>query len=50
MLIAEDKRLIVRTKLFLSFVAIATGRKKAEVNGCQWFVCKHQDTFLNNFK
>ena len=26
----EDKGLIVRTKLFLSFIAVAMGRKKAE--------------------
>ena len=30
MLIVEDKGLIFRTKLFLSFIAIAMGRKKAE--------------------
>ncbi len=35
MLIIEGKSLDVRTKLFLSFVAIATGRKKAEGPGCQ---------------
>jgi len=27
--------LIVRTKLFLSFIAVAMGRKKAEVSGDQ---------------
>jgi len=31
MLIVEDKCLEVKAKLFLSFIAIATGRKKAEV-------------------
>jgi len=29
--IFEDKGLIVRTKLFFRFVAVATGREKAEV-------------------
>ena len=41
----EDKGLIIRTKLFLSFVAVATGRKKAEVSDDQCFVCTFEDTF-----
>ena len=32
-------------KLFLSFVAVATGRKKAEVSDDQCFVCTFEDTF-----
>jgi len=35
MLIAEDKCLRIKTKLFLSFVAVATGLKKAKVFGFQ---------------
>jgi len=27
----------------------ATGIKKAEATGCQWNICRHVDTFLNNF-
>jgi len=49
MLILEDKGLKVKTKFFLSFIAKAMGREKTEVIGCQCFVCKHEDIFLNNF-
>jgi len=35
--------LIVSTKLFWSFVAVATEREKAEVSGSQCFVCKCED-------
>ena len=41
----EDKGLIVRTKLFLRFIAVAMGRKKAEETGDQWFVCRHEALF-----
>jgi hypothetical protein len=41
MLIDENKRLTIRTKLILSFVTIATGQKIADVIDCQWFVCSH---------
>jgi len=41
----EDKGLIVRTKLFLSFVALATGREKTEVPSDQCFVCRHEALF-----
>ncbi len=41
----EGKGLIVRTKLFLSFVALATGREKAEAPGDQCFVCRHEALF-----
>lgn len=41
----EDKGLIVRTKLFLSFIALAMERKKAEVSGTQCFVCKYEALF-----
>ena len=41
----EDKGLMFRTKLFLSFVAKATERKKAEVIGDQCFVCRHEALF-----
>ncbi len=41
----EGKGLVVRTKLFLSFVAIATGREKAEAPDDQCFICKVKDSF-----
>lgn len=49
MLIAEGKRLTVTTsphrqmvrQVFMSFRAKATQRKKADVFGYQWFICKH---------
>ena len=41
----EDEGLIVRAKLFLSFIAIAMGRKKAEAPGDQWFICRHETLF-----
>lgn len=38
MLIVEDKGLEAKAKRFLSFIATAMGRKKAEVFGFQCFV------------
>ncbi len=43
----EDKGLIFRTSASggLSFIALATGREKAEAPGDQCFVCRHEALF-----
>jgi len=41
----EGKGLIVRTKLFLNFIAVAMGWKKDEVSGDQCFICRYEALF-----
>jgi len=45
MLRVEDKGLIFKTKLFLSFEALATVTKKSWSIGSQCFICRHNDLF-----
>jgi len=45
MLKAEGKGLMIRGKLFLSFVALAMGTRKSWSPDYQWFACRHQVLF-----
>lgn len=38
MLIAEGRRLTVKSKLVLSLIAKALESRKSDVFGCQWFI------------